>query len=173
MWLKINLDGIAFHLRISDYKKSTDNWEDEWSRVDLTLQSSKWLDYQIVNDEILLMCEIETLRDNIKNLLSAKVDKIKRVECVEPDLTFVFFPQYDLRDDSKYIYVAPGHEIVDIHMELEVAFWNEGLTANRLVLFFNRENLDRLLSYLDLVTKQLDIQDKQVMELIENGIIYG
>ncbi|MEG0546666.1 MAG: hypothetical protein RR552_05710 [Oscillospiraceae bacterium] len=173
MWLKIDLEGIDFHFRISNYKKSTSNWGDEWSRIDLTLQSRKWLDYQIVNDELLLMCEIETLRDNIKALLSDEIDKIERVECIEPDLTFVFFPKYDLRNDSKYTYVAPGYEIVDIHMELEVAFWNGGLTANRLMLSFDRSDLEIFLCYLDLITKQLEIQDKKVIGLIDNGTLYG
>jgi hypothetical protein len=173
VWLKLDLDGIDFHFRIKNYRQSTENWDDEWSKEDLTLQSSNWLDYHIDNDELLLMCEVEELRDDIKSLLFDENKKIYSLECIEPDLTFTFYPKIDLREESNYIYVQRGCEIVDVFMELKVAFWNDGLTANRLLLNFDRSDLEKLLCYLELITGKISIQDKQVQKLIEQGSIYG
>lgn len=173
MWLKLDIDGIIFHFRISGYRKSTEEWDGEWSREDLTLQSKSWLDYQISNDELLLMCEVEELHSKIEALLTDKMLSVETMECIEPDLTFVFQPKSDLRNDPRYTYVAPGQEIVDIGMDLIIAFWNEELTSNRLTIAFDRSDLENLLCYLELVIGKKSENDEAVQKLIGEGTIYG
>jgi len=175
MWLKLDIDGIIFHFRICGYRKSTKEWDSEWSREDLTLQSKSWLNYQIVNDELLLMHEVEELHEKIESLLTDKIVSVETMECIEPDLTFVFQPKQDLRNDPKYSYVAPGYEIVDIGMELSIAFWNEGegLTANRLTIAFDRSDLEKMLCYLELIIGKKSQNDEMVQKMIKEGSLYG
>ena len=61
MWFKIDLNGIKFSIRIKGYHRSTNQWDEEWCKVDLTLLSDNWLNYSIENDELLLMFEVEEL----------------------------------------------------------------------------------------------------------------
>ena len=173
MWLKLDLEGIMFHFRIRDYKKSSQEWEGEWSREDLILQSKEWLNYQISDDELLLMCEVEELCTKIESLLADHIMSVETMECIEPDLTFVFHPKADLRDNPKYTYVAPGHEIVDIDMELVVAFWDDGLTGNRLSMTLDRSALEKLLCYLKLVMGKNQSTNEDVQKLVSQGVIYG
>lgn len=176
MWLKLDIGGIDFHFRISGYKKSTqENWDDEWCDVDLTLQSRKWLDYHINSDETLLALEVEELRDSIDALLKDGLENYEHKECVEPDFEFHLYPKEDLRNNPRFTYVAPGHEILDVHMDFSVTFWDrEGcLSSNRLLMEFDRDDLEKLLCYLNLVTKAVSKDDDTVKKAIAEGYIYG
>lgn len=176
MWLKLDIGGIDFHFRISEYKKSTqENWDDEWCDVDLTLQSRKWLDYHINSDETLLALEVEELRDSIDALLKDGLENYEHKECVEPDFEFHLYPKEDLRNNPRFTYVAPGHEILDVHMDFSVTFWDrEGcLSSNRLLMEFDRDDLEKLLCYLNLVTKAVSKDDDTVKKAIAEGYIYG
>lgn len=54
MWLKLDLDGIIFQLQICGYRPSTtEKWDSQWCRIDLSLTSGHWLNYIIENDEVL------------------------------------------------------------------------------------------------------------------------
>lgn len=176
MWLKLDIGGIDFHFRISGYKKSTqENWDDEWCDVDLTLQSRKWLDYHINSDETLLALEVEELRDSIDALLKDGLENYEHKECVEPDFEFHLYPKEDLRNNPRFTYVAPGHEILDVHMDFSVTFQDrEGcLSSNRLLMEFDRDDLEKLLCYLNLVTKAVSKEDDTVKKAIAEGYIYG
>ncbi len=171
MWLHLDLDGVALHFRITGYRKSTsENWHSQWCTVYLTLQGGNWLNYQISSD-ILLACEVEELCSRISDLLEDKIQAVEEMEFVEPDLTFVLNPKKDLREDPKYSYVAPGHEIVDIDADLRVHFWDGGLTANYLSLCFDRNDLQCLRTYLQCITHERSNDDKVVQELIARDII--
>lgn len=173
MWFRVNLDGIDFHFRICGYKKSTDNWEEEWSKVDLTLQSKEWLNYRIENSELLIMCEIEELIEKMDLLLLDNINEVIYVNCIEPDLTFEFQPKMTFENNPQYIYIKKGYGIVDINMKMIISFWDGELTDNKMVLFFDRENLDKFLCYLKLIAKRLPIHNDKIQELIKEGVIYG
>lgn len=176
MWLKLDLDGIDFRFRIEKYKKSTkNNWDEEWCDLDLTLKSQEWLNYNIVSDEILLAFEVEKLCDKIEALLSDKLNEPEIITCIEPDLEFHLYPKYDIRNNPDVIYVRPdSNTIVDVDMRLIVSFWhkNGGLTANQLILAFNREDLEKLYCYLKYITGTITEEDKTFQKLISEGIIY-
>ena len=171
MWFYLDLDGIDFHFRISKYRKSVQNiWDEQWCKVDLTLQSESWLNYQ-TSSEILLSCEVEQLCNKLSDLLSNQLQSKEELEFIEPDLSFILHPQKDLRLDPKYTYVAPGHEIVDISADICVHLWNGGLTANYISLCFGREDIEAFCSYLKLITNQFQIDDPSVKKLIDSDII--
>lgn len=171
MWLYLDLDGIELHFRITKYRKSKpEKMYDQWCQVDLTLHSGKWLCYQ-VSSEILMTCEVEEVCNRIYDLLEEKIQIEEELEFIEPDLSFVLNPKKDLRNDSKYAYIAPGHEIIDIDAELRVHFWNDALTANYLSLFLDRNDLECLAIYLQCVTNKISQEDKAVQELIKHDVI--
>ncbi len=171
MWFHLDLDGIDFHFRISKYRKSIqDIWDEQWCKVDLTLQSGSWLNYQ-TSSEMLLSCEVEELRNKLSVLLSNELQSPEELEFIEPDLSFILHPQKDLTLDPNYTYVAPGHEIVDIDADIHVHLWNGGLTANYISLCFGREDIEALRSYLDLVTNQIQANDPSIKKLIDSDII--
>ena len=175
MWFTLDLDGITLHLRIQNYKKSSNSisWDENWTCVDLTLQAKEWLNYQIKNDEIMLACEVEELRDKLGLLLVDGLTEPYSLELIEPDLTFELNPKKDIRNDPRILYVRPGFEIVDIDMEMEVSFWNGGLTANKLVLSFDRGDIEKLRLYLQLVTAEIDRNEPAIQNLISSGSLYG
>lgn len=171
MWLNLNLDGIDLHLQITGYKKSDPKkWDDQWCGVDITLESSNRLNYHI-SSSILESCEVEEIRDTIADLLQDKITTEQEMTFTEPELTFILHPKRDLRMDTKYIYIAPGHEIVDIDADLHIYFWNGGLTANYLSLCFDRTDLEKLLVYLELITKKISKNSDEVQELIAADIL--
>ncbi len=171
MWIKLNLDGIDFHFQITGYQKSNrDNWDEQWCKVDVTLQSPNWIDYHISSD-ILLSCEVEELRDNIEKLIQDLLTEQEELEFIEPDLTFVLNPKKDLRDSGRYSYIDLEHEIVDIYADLHVHFWNGGLTANYISLCFDRSDLEKLLVYLRLTTNLLTEQSPEVQDLFGRDIL--
>lgn len=171
MWICLNLDGIELQLRITGYQKSTERWDEEWCRADLSLRSDEWLNYQIKGQEILLACEVERLCHALKDLLTDRIAQECLVGFIEPDLAFNLSPKQDIRSNLNVVYVKPGHEITDISMNLEVAFWHDGLTANRLMIAFGRAEIEQLLCYLHLVINEITLDDDDVQHLIASKVI--
>ena len=73
--------------------------------------------------------------------------------------------------DSRYIYVRPGHENVDIDAELKVSFWNGYLTANYLSLCLAREDILDFITYLKVITNQISETDEHVQVLLKKGTL--
>ena len=90
-------------------------------------------------------------------------------------MEFHLYPKYDIRNNPDVVYVRPdSNTIVDVDMRLIVSFWhkNGGLTANQLILAFNREDLEKLYCYLKYITGIITEEDKTFQKLISEGIIY-
>ena len=169
MWLKLNLDGTILYFNVRGYRKSTDsNWTDEWCSVEINVRSGNWLSYS-QSGELLLACEVEEILSLFKDLIEDKITESKEVEFIEPDFKFILNPKKDLRDDPRYTYVKPGHEIVDIDAEFRVFFWDGGLTANYLSLRMDREDITAFITYLSVITKQINKADDSVQSLIKDG----
>lgn len=171
MWFCLNLDGIELKFRITGYQKSTDQWDAKWCEVDLALRSDEWLNYQIKGQEILLSCEVEQLCRAFEALLNDQITQECAFGCAEPDLTFRLSPKQDARDNPNVLYVKSGLNIADIGMNLDVAFWHDGLTANRLRLAFDRTDIEQLLCYLRLITNEITPDDNSVRQLLESKVI--
>lgn len=56
-------------------------------------------------------------------------------------------------------------------MEWTVAFWHDGLTNNYLSMEFDRDDVQYLLNYLNLVTGNADKNSQMISNMIKKGII--
>ena len=72
---------------------------------------------------------------------------------MEPDFVFMLYPMKDLRTDSKYTYVAPGHEFQDIYVEWRVYFWDGGITENFLTITMYRNDIIAFRDFLESIRK--------------------
>ena len=172
MWLNLDLQGILVNLQIHNYQKVPKDDCGTWCKVDFSFVTKPWLSYGNENDEILLCSEVDEIITILEKLVADQLQEPTEFGCVEPDFSFRFYPKKDLRNDPKYTYVAPGHEIVDVSMEWEVTLWNDGYTANRLVLTLKRQKIEQLLSYLQLIAGRVSPYDPAIHQLMEKRTIY-
>ena len=171
MWLKLNLDGIKLYFKVTGYRKSTDtDWSDEWCGVEFSVQSESWLNYS-QSGELMLACEVEEVLSLFEDLVEDRIFEPREIEFIEPDFKFLLNPKKDLRQDPRYTYVKPGHEIVDINAEFKVCFWNGGLTDNYLSLCMDREDILAFIVYLKVITKQISKTETAVQALFKKGIL--
>ena len=155
MSIQIDAAGIIIDLLVKGYRKSNkDNWDEQWCKCDFAFKSDSWLNYQSVDNEVLLSCEIEELEQSLTQLINGEITEKKMIEPIEPDFKFILYPEEDLRNNPNYPYVQPGYEIVDIYLEWRVYFWNEGLTDNYLTVTLGREEITMLRDYLRTVIKK-------------------
>ena len=173
MWLRLDLEGLDFRFRITRYHPSTRaNWDCEWCRVDLSMIASNWLDYHIDNQEILLCTEVEQLKDSIADLLADRLTERKEVSFIEPDLAFFLQPREKIKWNPDITYIAPGDEWTEVDADLEVHTWNHGLTENRIVTCFGRDELEIVLCYLRIICGELTTEDDDVKKYMSEGIFY-
>ena len=153
--MRIDVAGIIIDFLVKGYRKSTrENWDDLWCKCDFSFRSNNWLNYQSVDNEVLLSCEVEELENNLTQLLDGKITEKTVIEPIEPDFKFILYPEEDLRNNPNYTYVQPGYEIVDIYLEWKVYFWHEGLTDNHLTVTLDRSEITALRDYLRSVIKK-------------------
>ena len=164
MILHLQLDEITFYLEIKHYSKN--NYEFEWTDTDLILKSKSYLNYRNSNQEILVTCEIEKLHDKIEDLLMDRLVCDEILECLEPDLSFAFRVNNNQSNDKeRYI------EQDDINMQLIITPWAGVPSKNRLIIFFDRDDLEKLLYYLKLVMRLVDKSNTNIQRLIKDKII--
>ena len=174
MWLKLDLDGIIFQLQIRGYCPSTsEDWDSQWCSTSLSLASRNWLNYMLENNEVILASEVKSLAVSLEKLLNDGINEISEIECIEPDFKFILYPKKDLRNDPRYVYVREGHEIEDVSMEWIVSFWNGGLTNNYLSMEFDRDDIEYLVQYLNMIIGNIDKQSEAITDMINKGLLYG
>lgn len=174
MWLKLDLDGIIVQMQIHGYKPSTrEDWDSQWCKVDFSFTSTDWLNYHKERDEVFLSCEVEELANNIAKLLRDELTKMTEISCIEPDFNFYLYPKRDLREDPRYTYIREGCEIADIYMEWTVSFWHDGLTGNYLTLTLCESDMKLLMNYLYLVTGKLEKNSDEILQMVNDGHLYG
>ena len=144
-----DISGIDVYLNIKGYSPSTkDDWDCNWCKCDFMFKSGEWLNYHKEDDEVFLSSEVENLKEYLTKLLNGELSEVYEFECMEPDFIFTLYPETDKRNDPKYVYIQPGFEIEDIHMEWKVYFWSDGLTDNFLTVTLNRSDIIELRDYL-------------------------
>ena len=149
MKFKLNADGINISFEIKGYKKTKNRDDPDWCKCSYSFVADKWLNYSGENEEVLACDEIEYLLEEIEKLLNDQLESDEELEFIEPDFSFELVTKKDLRNDERVIYVAKGHEIVDINMYWCVHFWDQGaLTDNTLKISLFREDIVRLRDYL-------------------------
>lgn len=172
MWLMLDLDGIVLRLQIRDYVKvAADDWDSTWCKTDFSFVSEPWLNYHKEDDEVFLAREIDELKEALQALMNNQLTEVTEFVCIEPDFSFVLNPQQDVRLNPRVLYVRSGFEMVDIDVEWKIAFWHDGLTANYLSVFLDRDNIESLLSYLRLIMGEIKESDPKIQQLIRDGIL--
>ncbi len=175
MWLRLDLEGIDFRLRISRFRNKRsedDDWRGMWCKVDLSLQAADWLHYRMEQQETMECWEVEKLRDTIQNLLEDHLDKPTVMECTEPDFEFRFYPKEKQEYGIHAQYVKQScYEMTDLFMDFGLSFWDRkwGLMTTQLVMTFDRVDLEKLLCYLQFITGVISEQDSAVCRLIADG----
>ena len=161
MWLKLDLDGINFHLQINNYHLSKkETWDEEWCRVSCSFIDEKngIINCHISNNELLLCCEIEKLIISIEKLLDDGCVHKEEILFIEPDFELVLYP----KQEKGYI-----------SMEWKVYLWSNGLTANYFSTEFSKDELKCLLAYLKYVTGKYSNDTPIIKEMLNLGILYG
>ena len=172
MWIKFDLDGMIFELKIKNYIPNQ-TLNGDWVEISHNFRFYDIINYSVNREELLLNYEVDKIRDYMENLLNDKLNINKEYEGIEPDFCFIFKPKYYLNDIPGVLYVKPGQETVDISMELKVNLWDGGLTANYFSMTFYRDEIEQFYLYLSLITKKIGIEDYRIQKLLENGVIYG
>ncbi len=171
MRLRLDLDGIIFLLKVSDYVKTTkEDWDDKWCNAEGYIANSfLHVDLQ---GEILLSADIDWLANELDALLNDRLSEPRIIDCIEPVLSFVLYPKEDLRKNPQILRVQEGHEIKDISGEMIVHLWEDGaLTGNSIHLALRRDDLQAILVYFRYVEHELTEQSVEVIKLFEMGVL--
>ena len=152
-----NLSGIEVVLRIDNYeapfKHSFGDW---WCDCGFSFRMGKpteIINYRKAHDELLTPEEVDGLADVLTSLLEGKITEPQEYPMVEPDFVFMLYPMKDLRTDSRYTYVASGHEFQDVYVEWRVYFWDCGITENFLTLTMYRNDIIAFRDFLESIRK--------------------
>lgn len=172
MRLRLNLCDVDLQLKINNWQKSEslEEWDDNWCDVELSLKSN-YLNYD-PSGEILMSGEVIYLERILGELIDGTLKEDCTVEFAEPDL------QFDLRI-AKRLYDIPGKVLyrngfvdVDIDADLIIHFWcSDGLGANTFCMNMDRDELEALYIYLQIIIGKISINDDRVISLVENGFL--
>lgn len=140
MGLKLTWKEMELSLEIRGYRtpREHDDW-DNWCKVDLNVKVGDYMDYSVVNDEMLMSCEVQALICDLEKLLNGSITKQTQIGFIEPDLTFELYPRSTLGEDE-----------LDVWAELLIALRLKDTNYNGAVLTlpFERGDIEELLKYL-------------------------
>lgn len=146
MYLKID-DHTNFEFNISRTHKKEKDSMDRWCEVSLIVEN-EYFKYKIINNEILLECEIKDLIKQFDNLLKGKLKEDKYIDFIEPDLEFILRP-------AKQSY---EEDIVDFRINL---FQDGVLSADFYNLCLGSEETEQLLIYLNEIIPTIKVKKKK------------
>lgn len=136
---------MEFSLEIRSYRtpRERDDW-DNWCKVDLRVKVGDYMDYSVINDEMLMSQEVLSLARGLEKLLNGGITKQTQIGFIEPDLTFELYPK------SKF-----GKDELDEWAELLIALRLKDTNYNGAVLTLplERGDIKALLEYLKGVVK--------------------
>ena len=118
----LDAEGIKITFEIKNYRKTTNKDDPDWCECSYSFIAGKWLNYSGENEEVLTCDEIEYLLEEIEKLLNDQLESDEELEFIEPDFSFELVTKKDLRNDERVIYIAKGHEIVDIKVANTYSF---------------------------------------------------
>ena len=146
----MNVDGMIVRLSIKGYEKSNKaDWDTQWCECEFSLGFENQLIFYESSGSLLLSCEIEDLESKLTQLLNDELDEAYKLECIEPDFSFIFQPKGDLSNDPNLVYFQRGYRITDIAMEWRVFLWIGGFaTDNYFALALDRKEITLLRDFL-------------------------
>lgn len=103
--VKLDIDGFIFEFRVDNYRKSSEkHWYEEWCTVHARLYSSD----QVINyksySETMLCCEVETLYENLSELINGTMKENKYVALIEPDFEYTCVPGINNRFSLEWVF---------------------------------------------------------------------
>lgn len=146
--MKLTWKETEFSLEIRSCRtpRIRDDW-DNWCKVDLNVKVGDYMDYSVVNDEILMSCEVRALIRDLEKLLNGGITKQTQIGFIEPDLTFELYPRLTL-----------GIEELDVWAKLVIALRLRDTNYNGalLTLPLERGDIAALSEYLKTVMTEED-----------------
>lgn len=140
MGLKLTWREMEFSLEIRGYRtpRERDDW-DSWCKIDLNVKVGDYMDYSVIDDEMLMSQEVLSLLRGLEKLLNGGIIKQTQIGFVEPDLTFELYPGSTL-----------GMEELGVWAELLIALRLKDTNYNGAVLTlpFERGDIVKLFEYL-------------------------
>lgn len=140
MGLKLTWKEMELSLEIRNYRtpRERDDW-DNWCKVDLNVKVGDYIDYSVIDDEMLMSREALSLLSGLEKLLDGGLTKHMQIGFVEPDLTFELYPRSTL-----------GKAELDVWAEMLIALRLKDTNYNGAVLTlpFERGDIEELLKYL-------------------------
>lgn len=133
-------DEYEFSLCIRNYRPAVKNdLHDNWCKVDLELKCRDYMDYKVLNDEMLESADVEKLAWELERLLNGGISEETLVCFVEPDLNFTLYPKQ-----------FTGNFEDDISAELMISLRRSDSNYNGLMLTIpmGRNDIKALLFYL-------------------------
>lgn len=131
---------MEFSFEIRGYRtpREHDDW-DNWCKVDLNVKVGDYMDYSVIDDEMLMSREALSLLSGLEKLLDGGLTKQTQIGFIEPDLTFELYPRSTL-----------GKAELDVWAELLIALRLKDTNYNGAVLTlpFERGDIEELLKYL-------------------------
>ncbi len=150
---RIESDGTIFRFRVTD--KGYDDGGYYWTDASICVEN--WCFNYQTSSSCFEFSELERMRDKLTLLLKDNIEVIEIVEFIEPDVQIVLKPKYNLRDTGKYAYIKKGCEIRDITAEfLLFPFLNGAMTEQHYVMPMYREDIEKLVDYLNIILNKLD-----------------
>lgn len=140
MVLKLTWEEIEFSLEIRNYRTPRERDDrDNWCKVDLRVKVGDYMDYSVINDEMLMSQEVLSLSRGLDKLLNGGITKQTQIFFIEPDLTFELYPKSMLGGDE-----------LDVWAELHIALRLKDTNYNGAVLTLplERGDIKELLDYL-------------------------
>ncbi len=147
--LQLDLAGIEFYFSLSGYVKNGREL-DEWCDVTITLRG-RMLNYQRIRDNILESSEVEGLIDWLEN---------KDAE---------HFPFYEPYFEFCYK-IGPNSTEPSVYMRVNL-YDGGATTDNWIEVSLCEEEVQYLITYLKLVTRQIKENDEQVQKMLVDNIL--
>jgi len=121
-----------------------------WCLLNIYIKN-RYFCYDKTDDEVLTLGEVEYLRVTLNNLLNDRIIEKTSIRFIEPDLEFVLFPKYNLRESKDNIWVKEGMEIIDIsvYFIIHLSDMKDGYNGQLFSLPFERIEIEKLKCYLD------------------------
>ena len=158
MWIKFDKDGLLLELKIYNYIKNDEN---RYVKLSFNYKFKEIINYKKEDQEILLCKDIDNLKKMLYDFLNDKLtDKYKPTEtlyCYEPDFYFEF--------------------IGDRWLTINTYLWNNEnrkgqITNNMISTTLEKEQVRQLYLYLKLQLNEIDMNNKEIVEMLNCGIIY-
>ncbi len=116
--------------------------------------------------------DIDCMAETLGELLSGKLTEHRLLSFAEPDLNFDLYPAKSVCNSSETVVERLSRDDGECYGNLLISIWAvDGLTNNKLKLYFSKDELQIFFLYLQLATNKISIEDANIKLLIEKGYI--